>query len=167
MLQYFKELVCMLKKPVSNQDSTAYFVGRSHLLFITLGIIVLMATGAFFLDDHKVHESDGKSGFCISGLLVTISTVSFALVSMFYLIARLYFAFWRGRGVTPWIIMQIGILVPVLLAVFTRMFSLPAYLIPKSGNVSIAVTNLVSLLGFLFAGQATYKLLHIVNANFK
>ncbi len=165
MLSYIRELVEALKN--SGENSSSYFVARSRLLFIALGVVALITTGAFFLDDHARHESGEGGAFCVSGLLVTISTILFAVTCFLYLIVRLYFALWRGRVMTPLVILQIGTLLPVLLAVFTRLFSLPVYLLPKSGNASIAISNLIALSGFLFAGQATYKLLRIVNENFK
>jgi hypothetical protein len=133
-----------------------------------MAVIVATATGAFFLDDHSHHAfGEGKGDLCISGLLLTVVTGLSVFMSFSVLLARLYFTLWKGRGLTPVLIIQAGLLLPIFLAVFTRVFSLPMYLMPKDGNASIAISNLIFLVGFLFAGQATYKLIHLVNANFK
>lgn len=164
MFSYSKDLIQALRHP--EQDSAAYFVGKSYLLFVVMGIFVLIATGAFFLDDHAGHApSNDKGVLCITGLLVTIVTGSFAVTSVLFLLLRLYLSLWRGQVMTPMVMLQIGVLLPVFMAVFTRVFSLPVYFIPKNGNVSIAVSNLFSMLGFLFAGQASYALIRIVNAH--
>jgi hypothetical protein len=150
-----------------DQTSSAYFIGKSDRLFIALGIAVLAATIAYFADDHLLHERDheGKSVVCLTGIMLNSITIGFLALSAIFLVLRLYYSFWKGRVCSAMVILQIGVLFPVLLTVFTRMFSFPGLLFSKGSEVSIAVSNLFALYGFLFAGLATYKLLKIVNAN--